>query len=229
MDMILRVGDHSWNLGQRHIVDSFFDTVACRLEPNGRASRFPRVSDDLKSGRLTAAHATAALHELDLIDAELRAVPTSKIIWAGSQPDPNGAANAWERLVAPDGRPLIAYLRSGVEQCASTGKTLRCYSPGRVRQAVWVLVCAFLAGIAWLLFGYLLIPNWLVSPLVWSGARPTGIPVWSFGFLVSVSALFGLIHQAIPAVGIWFERRSWVGLVLFLLEIAVWIALFDVS
>lgn len=229
MDVVLKVGDLSWNLGPRSILDSFFDTVACRLEPNGRATRFPLFSDDLKLGWLTAAKARAAIREMDTITEELRAIPTAKILWTGRQPEPNGAANALERLTAPDGRPLMQHLRYGVEQSLATGKTLSWGVPGQVQRERWSMVCSLLAGVVWMLFGYLMIPNWLLSPLVWSGPRITGIPIWSIGFLIAGAALFGLIYQAIPALKMWLDRHVWVSLILFLALIGIWIALFDVS
>jgi len=56
------------------MVSAFYDTVGCRLEPEGRATRFPAIMGDLYDGVLTAGRAEAALAELDEIERGLQAL-----------------------------------------------------------------------------------------------------------------------------------------------------------
>lgn len=228
MDVILAVGPDSRNIGSRAMLNALFDTIACRLEPDGRATRFPVVSGDLKYGRLAPSHAAAALQELGEIRPALQVLPGASILWTGRPGASNGANNALDWLAAPDGKPLIDHLRSGVEQCLTSRQVMMLRSPQDEKFGRWVMACVGLGGAAWASFGYVWIPRWLISPLGSSDERPSGIPIWSIGILVMALAVCWLALSVMPGVKVWFTRRQWAIQIGVLAVTALWMIRFVV-
>lgn len=222
MNVLLKVGSETRNLGPRGRLEALFETIACRLEPDGRATRYPTVSFDLRHGRLAARRAQAAIRELDEIRTGLNAIPATKVLWPGSAPRWDGAASAYQALSAPDGRPLVEHLRFGAEHCASTGSVVEIASPEGVRKDRWVSVCVILGGAAWSLFAFLLIPRLLISPLGTSDEHPSGIPVWRFGLLISAFGLWTLAATVLPGLRMWFLRRNWATITAAVAIMAIW-------
>src|SRR5258708_31610495 len=110
--MILSTGDFAREIGSQGLLDSFFTTVGCRLEPDGRATRFPAVMGDLYDGVLLPDRAAEALAELAQIERELRLLAAEKV------PGVSGrvSGDAYRLLASPDGRPLVEHLRAAFEE-----------------------------------------------------------------------------------------------------------------
>jgi hypothetical protein len=85
--------------------------------------------------------------------------------------------------------------------------------------AVWALVC------------YLLIPNWVLSPINSRGHSHSGMPIWSLGILVSAGSAYGLLlsltmrHET--ALSRLIDRNPWLNLVVILGIIVGWIVVFE--
>ncbi len=226
MDVFLKNGGSVQNLGTRDVLTSFFDTIACRLEPGGRGTRFPIVSSRLRLGRISQSHATQALQELILIAPELQKLPAANILWAGRQPVAAfRSTSAADRLVAPDGRPVLEHLLSAAQHTANTGQVLRLECPAQNRRELLAALGASAAGMAWAIFAHTLFPNWVIAPATQSASDSTGIPLWSFGVLAPALALPTLIGLAIPAVKVWSALHTWGPIVWYLLVVTIWIIL----
>jgi cation transport ATPase len=91
----------------------------------------------------------------------------------------------------------------------------------------WQNMRLLIGGLAWALVCYLLIPNWVLSPITSRGHSRSGMPVWSFGILVSCGALFGFTMQRETAFSKWIDRHPWVSLVIILGIIIAWILVFE--
>ena len=79
---ILSVGGRSRDLGPEHVVEAMFTTISCRLEPQGRGTRFPALMDDLYAGYLKPGRAAEVLWELQKVEADLRKVPVRDVVWS---------------------------------------------------------------------------------------------------------------------------------------------------
>ena len=159
-----------------------------------------------------------------MISSELRALPAGKILWMGGA-RPNGAANAYESLAAPDGKPLIEHLLQGAEQSAALRKTMSISSPEQVRGEQWRMFCVLLGGVAWSVVGYAFLRRWLLTSRHATSAKPAGLPIWTIGLLIATFGCLGLIGASVPALKIWFTRRTWAFVIGFLFVILGWMAL----
>jgi hypothetical protein len=81
MSVALHVGPRSFSLGSSGFLNCFFSTVSVRLEAGRRGSRFPRLLEDLYSGRLPHESSSAALHELATIARELGVLSPGEVVW----------------------------------------------------------------------------------------------------------------------------------------------------
>jgi 2,3-bisphosphoglycerate-dependent phosphoglycerate mutase len=209
---ILTIGGTSHELGPDRVIQAMFTTVSCRLEPQGRGTRFSAVMDDLYSGYLTPGRARDALRELQEIEDALRKIPVSDVVWSlgdlrrgddANEPVNHRAANAFEYFVDTDGRPLISRLRDGVQECLNSAQVLRLAYPSEGRNGlVGGLILAVL-GFAWMFLGRALIPGWVLVPLTGKGA----IPVWTFGMDFVMLGAGIMIAAMFPGVYDWFRRR----------------------
>ena len=68
-------------LASEEILEAFFATITCRLEPDGRGTQFPVVQGDLYFGGVPASRADEAIRELTAIGDELKKLPPSKAVW----------------------------------------------------------------------------------------------------------------------------------------------------
>jgi len=208
--MVLSTGSFSREIGPKPLLDAFFDTVGCRLEPAGRATRFPAIMDNLFEGVLTSERARAALAELDEIELGLRALPAAKIVGRTGVLRGN---NAYECLPGPDGRPLIGHIRAGVEESVRNGKILQISVTRGNRIQFQLALAMALFGAAWMFLGRRFFGNWILRPLLQNqNQNPSdhsGLYVWSMGFVfVSVGAAYMLAGR-VPRLRIWFQRRTW--------------------
>jgi 2,3-bisphosphoglycerate-dependent phosphoglycerate mutase len=209
---ILSVGGHSRELGPDHVIEALFTTISCRLEPQGRGTRFPAVTDDLYSGYLQPARAPDALRELQEIEAALHKIPVRDVVWnlAGSRPDDahepvnHHAANAFEYFVDPHGQPMISGLRDAVLECLNTTHVLRLAYPKEGRDGTLAGLVFALLGVAWMSGGRAWFPNWCVHPI----GRPSAkMPIWTFGMdLVLLGAGIMLAYLS-PGLRDWFRRH----------------------
>jgi hypothetical protein len=226
MDIFLKIGNSSSNLGPRDVLTSFFDTIACRLEPGGRGSRFPIVSRHLRLGRITQAEAPEAIQELDLTGPELRKLSADKILWVGERPAAvNRSTNAAERLTALDGRPLLEHLRDGARHALNTGQVMRLHCPDQNRREWWGTLGMATAGIAWMVVLHALIPNLLLVPEGQRSTDPTGVPVWSIGGLAPAYVIPTLIGLAVPGVKVWLALHNWAMVVWAFFVVGTWMTL----
>jgi hypothetical protein len=224
MDVFLKDGRSSANLGPRDGLTSFFDTVACRLEPAGRGTRFPVVSTRLRLGRVTRSEAARAIEELSAIAPELRKLPAANILWVGQQPiAAYRSTNAADRLTAPDGKPLLDHLLAGAQQTLHTGEVLRLNCPAQNRRELLGLLGVSVAGIAWALFAHALFPHWVLAPASQSDSDPSGIPLWTFGILAPACAIPTLVGLAVPAVKVWSAMHTWGAVTWYLVVVTLWL------
>lgn len=183
------------------VVEAFFATITYRLEPQGRGTRFPVVIMGLYGGHLSPQEMPAAVAELDVIAAELRTLAPGKAIGNLGNLTPfralpplvnDSAASLFDYFITLTGTPLVAALRSAIDQSRTAELPLTFQSPQVVKDrnaSIWAIV----GGAAWSLIGYFYFPNFVIVPL---GAGPlTGGPlIWPIGlpFLgVGILALLG--------------------------------------
>jgi len=205
--MILSTGPFKREIGSRPLLDAFFDTVGCRLEPSGCATRFPAIMADLHEGVLTPERATKALSELDEIERELRALPASQIlgIKKGSVPD----ASAIDCLTSPDGRSLLGHLRDGITASQRSGSTLKISDTAERRIALQLSLCVVLLGLAWVVIGRRYFGNWILISLHQEPSDRSGLYLWTAGFLfIAMGAAYALA-AIFPRLRVWFQRRTW--------------------
>lgn len=128
IETTLSVGDKSFRLAPEYILEAMFATISYRLEPDGRASRFPLTMTHLYKGYLDSKDADAALAELATIEIEMKNLTPDRAVWnlndlarldPANQPLNGAAKNAYELFIAADRRPLIAVLREAVYECRS--------------------------------------------------------------------------------------------------------------
>lgn len=154
----LTVGDKSYALAPDFVLEALFSTVSYRFEPDGRASRFPRVMKDLFGGQLDPKDADAALAEMETIEREMKTLEPSRAIWNldGLAPiEPDGqlfnasAANAFDFFAAADRRPLLAVLREGIYEARSR------FQPARITVAQAASTGSLFKGLALILVNLL--------------------------------------------------------------------------
>src|SRR5450755_372243 len=109
---LLSVGDHSAEFASETIISVLFTNIR-RLEPQGSGSRFPTLMTNMEFGSLTPKLAELALRELAIIEAELRQIAVSNVVWKmgnGLPVDPASqqvnrqAANVFEYFVDASGQ-----------------------------------------------------------------------------------------------------------------------------
>ena len=225
MDVLLKVDTSSCNLGPQDGLTSLFDTIACRLEPEGRGSRFPVVSHYLRLGRIPRSKAARAVQELELIGSELLKQPATHILWVGQPAQMGRAANAAERLTAPDGQPLLEHLLAGVHQTMSSGHVLRLVCPTQTRRTLFGVLGIMAAGVAWALVAHAWVPRLVIAPASQSADDPMGIPVWSFGLAAVAFVVPSLVGLGVPAFKVWYALHTWAVSVWALIVVVVWFGL----
>jgi hypothetical protein len=128
-----------------HVLRALFATISYRLEPDGWATRFPVVLDQLQQGSLDAGRADQALTELEQIEAQLRSLPPDLVVWSlddlrvrndSKQPVNHNAKNIYDYFIARDGTPLVHKLREIVLECRSQGQRVKVDSRSR-RKTRW--------------------------------------------------------------------------------------------
>jgi len=195
MDVFLKTGQDRWNAGPRETVIAFFDTVACRLEPQGRGTRFPIVCQHLRLGYVSPRHAAQATRELALIVPELRQLPPTKILGAGT-------------LNAPDGRALADHFREAVERSLGNGQPVTLKSPVQLMDIFRGIFIA-LIGPAWTIAGLTWFPNGILST---RDSPNGGLLIWTVGPMITAFALALGIGRAAPPLRIWFTLHTrWAG------------------
>ena len=220
--MVLSTGSFSRDIGAKPHLDAFFDTVGCRLEPAGRATRFPAIMADLFGGVLTAERAPAALAELSEIERGLRALPPAKVL--GRAIVLRGAS-AYECLASSDGRPLLEHIRAAVQESARTGSFLEVsVSQGNRAQFQTALMTA-LFGVAWVVIGRKFFGNWILVSIGQNRQDHSGLYIWSLGYLFMGSSAAVALTTFFPLLRVWFQRRIWATLIVVLALIAGWIYL----
>jgi Immunity protein 70 len=210
--VILFVGAYSRELAPQNVLDAMFLTISVRLESRGRGTRFPVVMEDVSAGYLKHDRAAAALRELQEIQAGMRIIPVSDVVWrlgaspndAAGKPVNPGAVSAQEYFVGGDGQPLLSSIRAGVEECLRTAQALRLASPPESRGMFVVGLSIAACGVAWLALGRAIFPNWCLRSFY---SHTAAMPIWTFGmYLVMIGAAL-LIATKFPGIGHWFRRR----------------------
>ena len=209
---MLLVGGLSSELAPEHVLEALFTTIGCRLEPGGRASRYPAVMDALYSGYLPPARAMEALRELREIELALMRIPVRDVVWSlanrlrddACEPVNRNAGNAFEYFVDAGGQPLILRLREGAQECLNTAQPLRLASPNDARDGLLGGSCFAALGVAWMFLLRTFFPHWSIAPVY---SRDATLPIWTFGMdLVMLGAAFA-IAQGFPSVRYWFRRH----------------------
>jgi hypothetical protein len=195
MDVFLKTGPDRWNAGSRAVVTAFFDTLACRLEPQGRGTRFPIVSQHLRLGYVSPRDTARAFQEMAAIVPELRQLPPGKILGAAS-------------LNAPDGRPLADLFREAMERSLGNGQPITLTSPVQPKDVFGGIFLA-LIGPAWTIAGLTWFPNGVLAT---RESPHGGLLVWTAGLLMTGAGLAVLTGRAIPPLRIWFTLHpGWAG------------------
>ena len=227
--MTLSVNGQSWELGPDHIVEAFFTTVSCRLEPQGRGTRFPAVMDDLYSGYLLPRRAAVALQELEQIEAALRTLPVDRVVWSltnmqwddSQEPVDRHAADSFHYFIDKEGQPLLLRLRAAVQACANANQPLRFASAQEsLFGVVSGLVCALL-GIGWMFSGRAWFPNWSLHRI----GMNASLPLWTFGMDLLMSGAGLMIAYGLPGVRDWFRRHQPVFLAVVLIAPIAWLVI----
>lgn len=81
MSISFWVAEKTFNIGSPDLLHAFFSTITFHLEPNGWASRFPVLMDDLYSGKVSYEKIPRLKDELEEARIELARYPPSKVIW----------------------------------------------------------------------------------------------------------------------------------------------------
>jgi hypothetical protein len=130
----LRVRSNVWPVGTGDFLHAFFSTISARLEPDGWGTRFPVLMHELYAGELAAAHAPAALAELEEVREELRRHPPSDVVWdvedRAKQPPWGDEISAditdlGNYFVTEDGRDLIEVVVEAIAYAGRAGASLR--------------------------------------------------------------------------------------------------------
>jgi 2,3-bisphosphoglycerate-dependent phosphoglycerate mutase len=224
------VGGQSRELAPEHVMDALFTTISCRLEPQGRGTRFPAVMDDLYSGYLQPGRAPKALQELQEIEAALQKVPIDRVVWSlqkmhcddSREPVNHHAGSSFEYFVDQDGQPLIWRLRDAVQECLSRGRVLRLvHDKEAVQGTLYGLFCALL-GVGWMLAGRAWFPNWNLQRAGMTNAK---MPLWTFGMYLVMTGAGLMIAFACPGVRDWFRRHQPVFMAVVLILPIVWLVI----
>lgn len=134
MNTTLTVNSKNFILAPEHILEALFATISYRLEPAGRASRFPQMLTNLYKGYLRPEDAAAAIQELNTVEQELKSLPPEKAVWnlqdvtpvnPAGQPLNQAAKNAFDFFIAAEGRPIITVLREAVYECRDSFQPLK--------------------------------------------------------------------------------------------------------
>ena len=198
-------------LAPAQVTEALFATISYRLEPEGRATRFPIIMDCLYAGWLDSKDAPTALVELGHIEAGLKALPPDRWVWSftdlrriddSHQPVNHAAANLYEYFIADDGQPLVAHLRRAVENSMLDRRDLTFQSPER-KGAVASGLGLALIGLAWTVVGYLFFPHHIFTP---RGGHD-GPLLWPLGFLAIAGGLVFLMMGLRPNVDRWVRRH----------------------
>lgn len=133
MTVGLKLGSITDEVGTSQFLHAFFSTISGNLEPNGWGTRFPVLLNKLYQGELKQGDAEVALAELQRIEAELRKLPPSKVIWdiedltlsppwgSDISADITSLANYF---VTSTGRDLIGVVREILEELRDVGGVL---------------------------------------------------------------------------------------------------------
>jgi len=205
--MVLSAGRFKREIGPKPLLDAFFDTVGCRLEASGRATRFPAIMSNLHEGVLTPAHAGKALMELDEIERELRDLPASKILGVkqGTAPE----ASAFACLTSPDGRSLLGHLRDGIAAAQSSGDALIITDTRQKAIALRMSAGVVVLGLAWVIIGRRYFGNWILISLHQEPTDRSGLYLWTAGFVFIAMGATYVMAAMFPRLRVWFQRRTW--------------------
>jgi hypothetical protein len=178
------------------IVQALFATITHRLEPDGRGSRFPVVVLGLYGGRLMPEEMLAAITEIDVITGALQALPLDRAVRSLKDLTPfragnGGAASLFEYFLTLDGTPLLAALRTALQESRAAAAPIRFESPQVVRDRrmgrLWIAV-----GAAWTLAGFFYFPDLVIVPI---GSTLRGGPLlWPIGLLIIGLGLLSLFE-----------------------------------
>lgn len=160
MNTTLSVNSKNFVLAPEHILEAMFATISYRLEPEGRATRFPQVLTGLYGGYLKPENAAQALQELGIIEQEMKNLPPERAVWnlqdltpidPAGQPFNGMAKNAYDFFRAADNRPIIAVLRDAVYESRTSQQPLKLVAEappatGRAHLRVALTILAMLGG-----------------------------------------------------------------------------------
>lgn len=206
-------------LAPAEVIEALFATISYRLEPQGRATRFPNVIDSLYAGRLDSKDAPAALIELGHIEAGLKALPPDRAVWSftdlrriddSDRPVNHAATNLYEYFIADDGELLVAHLRQAIQNSMLAKRNLTFKSRER-KSSVGSALALLLIGLVWTIAGYLFFPHRILVP---RGGHE-GPLLWSLGILAIAGGLVFLLMALRPNVDKWVRRRPNTALIVF--------------
>jgi|GEM_PF-870171 len=195
-----------------HIAEALFATISYRLEPSGRATRFPFFMDSLYAGRLDSRDAPAALAELGHIEAGLKALPPERAVWSFTdlrrigdsfQPVNHAAKNLYEYFIDADGQSLLIHVRRALEQ-SMLGRTNLTFNSDERRASVRGAAALLLIGLAWAGIAYLFFPDRILVPHGQQG----GPLLWPLGLLAAAGGAFTLLLALRPAAERWSRRHA---------------------
>lgn len=115
MTVGFKLGSITDEVGTSQFMHAFFSTISGNLESDGWGTRFPVLLNKLYQGELQRVDANAALAELAVIEAELKRLPPSKVIW---DIDDDKKTPPWGDSISSDITDLANYF------VTSTGRDL---------------------------------------------------------------------------------------------------------
>jgi len=133
MTVAFKQGSVFTEVGPGGVLQSFFSTIASRLEGGLWGSRFPTIMNSLYQGSIQATDAQTAISEMTEIRAELGALSPDYVVWDADAP---GVDPPWGRqvgdhvkcvadyFVTTTGRNLIAEIFDNLESLEEFGGTL---------------------------------------------------------------------------------------------------------
>lgn len=211
----LFVADKTFATIPEHTLEAFFATVSYRLEPEGRATRFPVLMKQLYAGTVEPHEALTAARELETVGRELKALSPDRAVWnlqdltpldPTGQPLNAAAGSLDEFFITSEGRPLLSALREAVDDCRRLSQPLKLEAPrapaaprDALRNAALVLfVLACGVGVTWHNWHTLINSNYYYPKMAFLGP-----PLALFGLIsifrvpfTAAATAGGGMHQA---------------------------------
>ena len=130
MTLGFKVGSELKEIGSPDLLQAFFSSIYCNLEPQGWGTHFPYIMNELYGGLLSAHHASLALAELDSVKKQFEHLPIDKVVYNSedlsyvplwvNRIEANGTNLSDYFIISTDGN-LIELLKESLSQLQKVG------------------------------------------------------------------------------------------------------------